>query len=121
MVKHLKFVLLALGAISSTDSLSIFSGRQRLVSASKIVALNGLPLSIYGGSGEDLVWQNMRKDALIEASREPLLASFMHATILSHTTLERALAFHIANLLSSPAMISTQIQALFLEVRSYAW
>ena len=57
----------------------------------------------------------MRRDALFEASREPLLASFMHGTILSHTSLERSLAFHIANLLSSPAMISTQIQALILE------
>jgi serine O-acetyltransferase len=39
----------------------------------------------------------------------------MHASILSHSTLEKSLAFHMANLLSSPAMISTQIQALFLE------
>ena len=71
--------------------------------------------SIYGAAGEDIVWENMRRDASFEASREPLLASFMHATILSHTSLERSLAFHIANLLSSPAMISTQIQALILE------
>jgi hypothetical protein len=72
----------------------------------------------YGKLGEDVVWDSMRKDAAIEASREPLLASFMHATILSHSSLERAMAFHIANLLSSPAMISTQIQALILEVKS---
>ena len=75
--------------------------------------------AIYGEIGEDLVWDSMRKDAQYEASREPLLASFMHATILSHSSLERALAFHIANLLSSPAMISTQIQALILEVTSH--
>jgi len=71
--------------------------------------------SIYGAQGQDVVWDNMRRDAQFEASREPLLASFMHATILSHTSLERSLAFHIANLLSSPAMISTQIQALILD------
>ena len=70
----------------------------------------------YGEGGEDLVWSNMRKDARFEAAREPLLASFMHATILSHNSLERSVAFHLANLLSSPAMISTQIQALILEV-----
>ena len=52
---------------------------------------------------------------LVEAAKEPLLASFMHASILSHASLEQALAFHMANLLSSPAMISTQIQALFLD------
>lgn len=74
------------------------------------------PEAIKGMYGEDIVWDTMRKDAQLEASKEPLLASFMHATILSHNSLERAIAFHIANLLSSPAMISTQIQALILEV-----
>lgn len=74
------------------------------------------PDAMYGESGQDNVWDSMRADAQQEASKEPLLASFMHATILSHSSLERALAFHIANLLSSPAMISTQIQALILEV-----
>ena len=39
----------------------------------------------------------------------------MHASVLSHSSLEKSLAFHMANLLSSPAMISTQIQALFTE------
>jgi serine O-acetyltransferase len=39
----------------------------------------------------------------------------MHASILSHSSLEKSLAFHMANLISSPSMISTQIQALFLE------
>lgn len=78
------------------------------------------PDAMYGEVGEDNVWNSMRIDAQLEASKEPLLASFMHATILSHSSLERALAFHIANLLSSPAMISTQIQALILEV-SIVW
>ena len=77
------------------------------------------PKTIHGEVGEDNVWESMRNDAQSEASKEPLLASFMHATILSHSSLERALAFHIANLLSSPAMISTQIQALILEVKAY--
>ena len=77
------------------------------------------PKTIHGEVGEDNVWESMRNDAQSEASKEPLLASFMHATILSHSSLERALAFHIANLLSSPAMISTQIQALILEVTAY--
>ncbi|KAJ1431473.1 serine O-acetyltransferase [Ochromonadaceae sp. CCMP2298] len=69
----------------------------------------------FGPNGEDLVWEALRSDAKEEASKEPLLASFMHASILSHKSLERCLAYHMANLLNSPAMISTQIQALFLE------
>ena len=83
----------------------------------KALSLSSISDNLYGPSGEDVVWRKMRQDAELEASREPLLASFMHATILSHSSLERALAFHVANLLSSPAMISTQIQALVLEVR----
>ena len=39
----------------------------------------------------------------------------MHASVLSHSSFEKSLAFHMANLLTSPAMLSTQIQALFLE------
>jgi len=73
------------------------------------------PESTFGPNGEDLVWEALRQDAVAEAAREPLLASFMHASILSHSSLERCLAYHMANLLNSPAMISTQIQALFLE------
>ncbi len=70
---------------------------------------------LFGPKGEDYVWKMIRQDAEIEASKEPLLASFMHATILSQESLERALAFHLANQLASPSMISTQIQSLFLE------
>jgi serine O-acetyltransferase len=44
----------------------------------------------------------------------------MYSTILNHDTLESALAFHLANLLSSPAMISTQIQSLILEALDHS-
>lgn len=71
--------------------------------------------AIFGPNGEDYVWEKLRKDAENEAAREPMLASFMHSTILSHSSLERSLAFHMANQLSSSAMVSTQVQALFLE------
>eukprot|EP01041_Mallomonas_annulata_P001533 gene1533-2956_t len=77
--------------------------------------LRTLDGKIYGPNGEDYVWDALRRDAEIEASNEPLLASFMHAAILSHNSLERSLAFHMANQLESSTMISTQIQALFLE------
>jgi len=63
----------------------------------------------------DLVWSLMRHEARVEAQREPLLVSFLHSTILNHPTLESALAFHLANHLSSPSMISTQLMALIME------
>eukprot|EP01040_Poterioochromonas_malhamensis_P000627 gene624-669_t len=69
----------------------------------------------YGPHGEDFLWESLRRDAAKEAAQEPILASFLHASVLSQPTLERSLAFHLSNLLASPAMISTQLQALFLE------
>lgn len=63
----------------------------------------------------DTVWLVMRYEAIKEAQREPLLVSFLYSTILNHESLESALAFHLANLLSSPAMISTQVMSLCME------
>lgn len=50
----------------------------------------------------DPLWQSIREETACEASREPILASFLHATILNHDTLEAALSFHLANKLDSP-------------------
>ena len=82
-----------------------------------------VPPSVYSlqsGNGvspeaTDLVWDLMRHEAKVEAAREPLLVSFLYSTILNHPTLESALAFHLANRLSNPAMLSTQIMALIRE------
>jgi serine O-acetyltransferase len=65
--------------------------------------------------GIDTVWDVMRYEAYVEAQREPLLVSFLFSTILNHKSLESALAFHLANRLASPAMISTQVMDLCLE------
>lgn len=73
-----------------------------------------IPDTVYSPS-VDVVWDLLRYEAQREAQREPLLVSFLHSTILNHDNLESALAFHLANKLSSPAMISTQIQSLVLE------
>jgi len=63
----------------------------------------------------DLVWDLMRKEAYIEASREPLLVSFLYSTILNHPMLESALSFHLANRLSSQSILSTQMMSLIRE------
>ena len=51
---------------------------------------------------EDTLWSGIRKDVAVQVEREPILASFLHATILNHSTLESALSFHLANKLDSP-------------------
>lgn len=50
----------------------------------------------------DPLWQTIREETAAEAAREPILASFLHATILNHDTLEAALSFHLAHKLDSP-------------------
>ena len=55
---------------------------------------------------EPLITQSLpSRTALVrsEAASEPVLASFLHATILNHETLESALSFHLAQKLDSPA------------------
>ena len=50
----------------------------------------------------DPLWQTIREETVREAKNEPILASFLHATILNHDTLEAALSFHLASKLDSP-------------------
>jgi serine O-acetyltransferase len=73
-----------------------------------------IPESVYSNE-TDSVWDLMRWEAMIEAEKEPMLVSFLHSSILNHNSLESCLAFLLANRLSSPAMISTQIQSLILQ------
>jgi serine O-acetyltransferase len=54
------------------------------------------------GPDEDEIWQSIRDSASREAAAEPVLASFLHATILNHDSLETALSFHLAQKLDSP-------------------
>lgn len=64
---------------------------------------------------EDKFWSAMQAEARDAAEGEPLLASFLFATVLNHRTLHNALAFHLANKLASPAMPSTMLMRLFTE------
>jgi serine O-acetyltransferase len=49
----------------------------------------------------DVVWDRIRKETEQKAASEPILASFLHATILNHSKLEQALSFHLASQLDS--------------------
>lgn len=50
----------------------------------------------------DSVWLEICLRTREAAEQEPMLASFLHATILNHDTFEAALSFHLANKLDSP-------------------
>ncbi len=63
----------------------------------------------------DLVWDRIRTEAELHAGEEPILASYLHATILNHSRLERALSFHLANQLDSPTVSSLLMREVMLE------
>ncbi len=52
----------------------------------------------------DPVWSTIRHEADQVARDEPLMASLVHAGILHHSSLERALSYRIAQKLASPEM-----------------
>ena len=71
-----------------------------------------------GADGQDRIWQQIREETRIAIANEPILASFMHATILHHEQLECALSYHLANQLDSPSASSMMLREVFLEAFS---
>jgi serine O-acetyltransferase len=63
----------------------------------------------------DPVWQTIRDEAAGEVGREPILASFLHATILNHDSLEDALSFRLAGKLGSPSLSTMLIREVMDE------
>ncbi len=63
----------------------------------------------------DPIWERIRQEVTEHASEEPILASFMHATILNHAELELALSFHLASQLDSPTASSLLLREVILE------
>lgn len=57
----------------------------------------------------------MRQEAKAAAEAEPVLASFLHMTIIMHSSLEKSMAFLLANKLASPTLLGMQLTRLFLE------
>lgn len=66
-------------------------------------------------SWQDKVWQTIRQETECHAKREPILASFLHATILNHNSLETALSFHLANKLDSTTVSAMLIREVIQE------
>lgn len=64
----------------------------------------------------DPTWERIREEAAQHAGEEPILASFLHSTILNHRKLERSLTFHLASQLDSPTASSLLLREVMLEV-----
>ena len=63
----------------------------------------------------DPIWERICNETRDAAAAEPILASFLHATILNHEELECALSFHLANLLDSPTAPAMMLREVILE------
>ncbi|PLW69118.1 serine O-acetyltransferase [Pseudohalioglobus lutimaris] len=63
---------------------------------------------------QDPVWDRIRTETEIHAQEEPVLASFLHSTILNHDSLECALSFHLASQLDSPTVTSLLLREVML-------
>ncbi|GMN69507.1 hypothetical protein TIFTF001_038556 [Ficus carica] len=70
------------------------------------------------GEEEAWVWAQIKAEARRDAESEPALASYLYSTILSHSSLERSLSFHLGNKLCSSTLLSTLLYDLFLNAFS---
>ncbi|KAL1531370.1 serine O-acetyltransferase [Salvia divinorum] len=63
---------------------------------------------------EEWLWGQIKTELCLDAEAEPALASYLYSTILSHSSLERSLSFHLGNKLCSPhfSMTSSSISSL---------
>jgi serine O-acetyltransferase len=64
-------------------------------------------------AADDPVWLAMREEAAADAAAEPLLSSFLYASVLSHPSFGRALAFVLANRLADATLLATELMAVF--------
>ncbi|MCG8669123.1 MAG: serine O-acetyltransferase [Pseudomonadales bacterium] len=62
---------------------------------------------------EATLWQSIRSEVEKQAAGEPILASFLHATVLNHDNLTASLSFHLANKLESATLPAMSIREIF--------
>jgi len=65
---------------------------------------------------EAAIWQQIRQEAEADALSEPLLASFLQTSILSHDSFEKSLAFVLANRMGNTVLLPTQLFETFFDV-----
>ena len=58
----------------------------------------------------DQVWRNIRSETQQAATAEPVLAPFLQATILDHSSMGGALSYHLSSKLASTAMPATMLR-----------
>lgn len=65
---------------------------------------------------EDGTWQVLREEVTGLANAEPILASYLHATVINHRTLEDSLSYLLAGKLASPDLPAMSLREVIDEV-----
>ncbi|KAF8409713.1 hypothetical protein HHK36_005792 [Tetracentron sinense] len=69
-----------------------------------------------GDGNQDNLWLKMREEAQFDVEQEPILSNYYFASILSHNSLETALANHLASKLSNSTLSSNILSEVFSSV-----
>jgi serine O-acetyltransferase len=65
---------------------------------------------------KDPVWELLHKEVSGMAAAEAMIASYLHASVLNHSSLEGALSYILAERLSSPSISAMSLRETILEV-----
>lgn len=60
-------------------------------------------------------WQTLKREATAVSNKEPLLASYLHACVLSHHNFETSLSFILSNKVSDDVMPTISVSEMFSE------
>ena len=63
----------------------------------------------------DPVWTRLRQDVFVTAKTEPMLAGYLHDTVLKHNSLEASISYFLAGKLSSVYLPTTSLRDVFYE------
>src|SRR5690554_6031528 len=74
---------------------------------------SGAESSRFASLTEAEVWSIICEEALAASEREPMLASFYHASILNHHTFAAAISFILADKLGSQTMPALMLREIF--------
>lgn len=92
----------------------------RLEKIFPVYAMGSLALDVGStlddSAAADPIWDAIRAEAKSETEKEPILSSFLYASILSHDCLEQALGFVLANRLQNATLLATQLKDIFDDV-----
>ena len=64
---------------------------------------------------DDPLWNSLRSEVIAMANAEPMLASYLHATVINHRSIEDALSYLLAGKLASPHISAMTLREVILE------